>query len=1103
MLTVDQTPAGGRKIRPFVIPSFFRMLVIDDRIAAKEAERQELCQLFTAQALAAARENSCSTLEVEIVFESDPAHGFRRWYDEPFDLTLIDIDFTRNRDPEIDASDLTKYVLNSREQGQQIFRLFNIQTRENAPYAYRRGMCKYYLWSGLSDQEMDLGANNGAENNNILKKNTDGWKVIIDEIRKIVKNIKEVDFTSVQLLERLWFALRRSDDGFYREMMGGCLIADTENEFVWLPTLIGKKGDNPSSLIRICGAHLPERFFTSSSVNDAIPRFLPLQKRRKFSAVEVIGWLLRGDENRKIADYCQAFKMRAEKTKGLRRPWFPGKEQTEKKPGVQKQLSYIAAATPLTGTTVTGTDRAIESLTEKVKALLQGPFDKVVLKTTYLNQLEQWDRAEWPALHVQSHMRTRCLYPATGTQTLWNSGKTSMETLPPRQLGELLNKLKMIVDTGQVVVSLGSKFPKSGGIAARKYPDYLMDSLRVIWNRLFNEVFTGSDDGFFLVEINVRHFLREIVKYHLGGDEYLTPGALNEKTAADIYSYWREFRLWLAVVHEEAVKKKKKLFLKLSFRSDALAYIDCIVALREHHLLIAKKDEVEYGVRGITVVNALKSPVPRLRAQMSEPVFRSAAWYADPDTWGDASGKRYQMSGRLVGSYRNQLIPSLLAARSRLQEMGLEIWISGGLTDPNEVRHCLSLENGDGMGVITGLQIGTWSLLKTRMNLSAEENWLPDKGQNQVVPVGNKKEKDPITRPIPEKGGNSGKKFRGFNPRFCFLNLHRCNGCGNCSQTFYCDAFLDRVTSGLPPLLDSRFCTGCGLCAQVCSRNALQLYPPGNFLVLLSSSQERREILAALGIPFLAYDPQNDQHNFPKWVMQNLKKAQENDEWEKFWRERVENDCYLFHRDDPELYDDKRLDADRLKSCTETAKKLVDLISEAKKAADYITASAYERSCYWSQLIWSDPGQVLWPCFILAVKMVIESQNGNQNWEISNSVSELSGKIFRVRTQVVLLRAGKILLNQKINSKSYKLVDEFPLNEYDESNFGQGRAAGLDIRACGDGLVQTTEGIDLTVTMKLELAGLPWQQLKEAVEKAEDIDQKDRDDFRQLCEGIV
>lgn len=1086
----------------FEIPRFFRVLIIDDLVAGSPEYEEFFTNTLTALVLEKA-DGAITMGQVDVVFEYDPAKGFRRWQNEPFDFTLIDADFSTRRGLADDTDDLTQYVLNSREQGLQIFKLIEAQMNEYGLFAYRKKMCQFFVWTALSDTD---------------KKGTPGLKTLIDKDRfdidrkyvikkdekslgtlksKIdacVKNIlNNKFFTPSQKIERLLSALRKDNDVLLRNLYGGCLIFDAEQKYTFLPTFGDYPKDGAVTHIRLCCAHIPESLLLADE-QQSETRFLPLHRKIiQGKTIDSVEYLLKGERRDTITTYCDLLRERQKKLQRL--PWFPASKNNRSGSETEKP-SFIAAATPLTGTTVIGGNNAVSSLCDKIAALLKGPFDKVILKTTYLDSLDQWGNAWWPSVHIQSHMRSRCLYPDSGTPTLWNSGKTAMETLPPRQLNDLL---KCLVargnDTGRVVVSLGSKFPKGKGMA-RVFHDNIHESLRIIWQHLFDDVFDNvAYDSFPTIEINVRHFLREIVHYHLGGDEYLTPKVLNEKSSPDPVSYWKEFKLWLAVIHKVAVEHRKKLILKLPHRSDTLAYVECVVSLREHHLISCPDDFADYGVGGITVVNALKTPVPRQNKQDTA-IRHTPPWYADPDSWGDAQGKLYQMSGRLVGAYRNQILAGLMSGVKALRDLGLEIWISGGLTSQKEVQHCLELEIiGSGKkGVINGIQIGTWALIDTDLSKDAKGNWCDRK--KPKGPAYNKNQQLPKN----EEGGK--KKIReDFLPRFSFLNIHKCEACGRCSQTFYCDAFVDRVNTKLPPLMDSRYCSGCGLCAQVCSSGALQLYPPEEFLVLLSSSRERKEILDMLRIPYLQYHPKKDLDNFADWIRAHIDKLTENDQQsqitrqtlELLWSQRVQKDNFMLHQDEPKLYPENR--ETRKDICIETATKLLE---EAKKNTNEHAKNAIQHAALWSQLIWSDPGQVLWDSFLLSIQSVIATEDG-KNMADSASIAELNGNNFFIKSWVVMLRKGEVLVNEEIQSQQYKLkIAEDEITRYDASDFGANRAAWLDVRGCGESLVQPSNASSMSENLKIELAGLPWEKIKETIGKLPEH----KEALKRLCNAV-
>ncbi|MFH2124591.1 MAG: 4Fe-4S binding protein [Pseudomonadota bacterium] len=1161
---------------PYPIPLFFRLLIIDDQIAASARRREFFRNIFTAMVLELCdkkKKKPLSNDHIEIIIEGNPAQGFKRWQDEPFDLTLIDADFSTNRLSSTQhTDDLSKYMLNSREQGFHIFTLLKtkVDPTSTGPLSFRQSMCPFFLWTALSwkDQKNHLGLETLLERFKIapgdvihktpwreleevlkppLKINpteviyqTDNpLDPLIKIITPIIQKIQGEDFTSDQSIERLLFALRKNYGGICRDLIGGCLIKDEKQQYPFLPVL-GRYQDSGPVRIRLCGAHIPEALQCKP--------YLPLYQNSGISAVDAIAVLRDGSVFKPITEYRKALKKRhrslqKQLKKESRLPWYP--ELDRNGDYKAEEPAFIAAATPLTGVSVVGGVAAIVALADKVEALLQGPFDKVILKTTYLDTIDQWENTWWPSVQVQSHMRSRCLYPDTGSPTLWNSGKTAMETLPPQQMNLFLKEFLArgrAANTERVVVSLGSKYPSGKGMA-RIYGDNVANSLESIWQCLFVYIFKDLPyETFPFVEINVRHFLREIVQYHLGGDEYLTPRTLNEKASPEPKNYWKEFRLWLGVVHQVAVAFKKKLILKLPYRSDVLAHVECIVSLREHHLIACHgTGDSEFGVRGMTVVNALKTPVP-CQNQKQEASPYTPAWYANPDSWKDAKGKLYQMSGRFVGPYRNQILSGLVSdqAVSVLRELGLKVWISGGLTSRGEVRHCQSLEKmSQGQRrVINGIQIGTWALLATNLKETGKLNWsdakgpsgptqpvgpyqlvvkecakscpecsihehcpydalaVKEKGQKVVVKdsekcryctawtcLANCRTKKLYREIIhPADGIKSesptGSSEKAFLPRLSFLNVHRCQVCGRCSQTFYCDTFIDRANTNLPPLMDSRYCSGCGLCVQVCPSGALQLYPPENFLVLLSSSRERKEILDSLHIPHLQYHPETDLDSFPQWIRESLptdSQKLDRKALESFWDKRMQEDKFMLHQDEPKLYFDKRKDLKKL--CVETAIELLGTVSEKTTEQQ---KEAIQRALLWSQLIWSDPGQVLWDSFLISIQSVIMPGKGQIVEE--SRLDATKGETITISTWVVLLRQGQILLNQEIESNPLKLIiDGEPLKQYIASGFGSNRAAGLDVRACGNGLVHNADDSLLGPEDKIELAGLPWEKIKTAM----------------------
>ncbi|MCK5244425.1 MAG: hypothetical protein KAJ90_04065, partial [Desulfobacterales bacterium] len=416
------------------IPPFFRVLIIDDIVAASLEYKEFFTNILTALVLEAAG-GAMAMSQVDVVFEYDPAKGFKRWQNEPFDLTLIDADFSTNRGTADDTDDLAQYVLNSRDQGLQIFKLLETQMNKSGLFAYRKDrkeMCRFFVWTALLPNDDKYGKpgldtllhrfgitkKDGSINKDaIINKNEESLGTLRSKIDACVEDILNNAFTPSQKIERLLFALRKDTDVLLRDIYGGCLIFDAEQKYTFLPTLGEYPKDGSGTHIRLCCAHIPESLLLADEERSEA-RFLPLHRSIICGkAINAIDYLLQGKDRNKITDYCNSLQERQKKQEDWQRlPWFPASTNTGSE---TEKPSFIAAATPLTGTTVIGANNAVSSLCDKVKALLSGPFDKVILKTTYLDRMDQWENACWPSVHIQSHMRSRCLYPDTGTPTLW------------------------------------------------------------------------------------------------------------------------------------------------------------------------------------------------------------------------------------------------------------------------------------------------------------------------------------------------------------------------------------------------------------------------------------------------------------------------------------------------------------------------------------------------------------------------------------------------------------------------------------------------------------------------------------------------------------
>ncbi len=1006
------------------IPKFFRVLIVDDEVS-REFNNVEYRDFFISYFTLIASNQNINNVHVR--FEQDPEKSIELWANEFFDLTLIDADFSNTSLMEsMRGSDSQRFAFNATRQGFTVLRQFHDWVKpKKGRFHYRKGGCEFFLWSGLP--ENDLNDRFGEFNLPSTIYCHPKGEEIGDKINQILYRIINVDeLSGAQKLERI-------------------ITAEREG-------LLSSKKSNYNKIAKIEDEKI---VISNYSLNSLKPedRFVPFvgrvisnEKQNQIALSDIICSMnleeIPSKQNDPLFELKEQF-IKRQNTQNAPSFYFskpkldkltPDEEKNKPFPECQIKNRYIAAATPLTGISVVGEEHAKSALLQKVIQMLNGPFGAVVLKTVYLDKEDQWDNCHWPGIQAQSHMRTRCLYPDTGTATLWNTGRTAMEMLSPRGLASFLKLAKSEINDQheRVIVSLGSKYYPKGEIQ-RGYKKGARENLYYIWNKLFSTVFDfdkNSDSAFPFVEINVRHYLREVIEHCMGGDEYLMPSSLNEDTLHNEQIFWEEYKLWLEVVHEVGVEYKKQLILKFPYRSDTLGLIKCALSLRKWHTNLNSDENKNYGIRGFTLVNALKTPVPQGRP--GKPYLPE--WYAHPLSWGDANNKlyKYQMSGSHIASYRNQLFAGFLPDNiiELLKELGMYLFLSGGITESKEIEYVHSQLKDKELNY--GIEIGTWGLLNGNLGIAdwgkgARECAKPSKvkqilqldlsrcqdtccNENKIsyCPEGNivkvAKGKFDIVKEyichncskrvciekckynnlklcqpkeiitVTDKTHNRTHEHPNtIAPRFCFANTRICIACGNCINTFYCDSFYDRSNDMLPPLHDPRNCTGCGLCTQVCPSGALQLYDPAEMLVFISDKYEIKKSLMNQNIPFLAYslndykrswlffEESNESNiDFLKKPLAKLNNNEIKSILNTIWEIRVpgekintrkSGDQFVLSDGKDDYFKEYRWD--RKKLCKECLGKILDVKEDAIIPA------------LWSQLIWSDPGQVLWDSFIL------------------------------------------------------------------------------------------------------------------------------------------
>ena len=704
----------SENIFPLNKPTIFRVLIIDDQVCSgretiSAKAFQEGISAYIKH-LVIKKAGGCIR-NVDICFAGTPEDGVSRWKNEIFDLTFVDSDLKSSASTPKDKTEIQNFLdIIPSLKGAYIFRLLwdlmNDNNDDNPYKAYRDG-CRVVFWTGLRTINAD-----GRE----------------DKLKKILAPCLETTH---------WFIPKRIDDKEcqWAKVLGNnssvatvatledCIQESIENyaaEISWRSLL--------ARYITLYRIKCPTDFQHITNFPECVKQgylyvengsvfFSDSRQDGKVQHVELSPQLRYGNPSFKALIDGSIQCISCEDRILEEKPWRFPKESLS----TTHSSTLVAAATPLTGCSAIGENRAIDLMIDKVAALLNGPFDQVVLKTVYLDSLEQWENLHWPTLQAQSHHRTRCLRSIAHPRTLWNTGITALESFTPEMMHQFLWTFAPndVAKRECIIVSLGSKYPQwdlneriqkrtegskdsvaKGSVKDKKlgikhYRDHaytffgcitdLKKDLEEIWATLFQKVFSDDlkgKDHYPIVEINVRHYLRECVAYHLGGHEYLSPAKIdpdrtkNELDFTGCYqSLDSEFNTWLEVLDKTAKDFGKKLLLKLPFRGDLLHFIRLI---RDY-----VKVHEDTAISGITLINAFKSGV----VEPDKGVTYSPAWYGRLDAWRDAADRKwtYQMSGELLAASRNELLGEVL---NLAKSSGLDAHISGGIVDAEGIRYC-------------------------------------------------------------------------------------------------------------------------------------------------------------------------------------------------------------------------------------------------------------------------------------------------------------------------------------------------------------------------------------------------------------------------------
>ena len=496
------------------------------------------------------------------------------------------------------------------------------------------------------------------------------------------------------------------------------------------------------------------------------------------------------------------------------------------------------AATPVTAFSGFDTKDGFDGIDFYINKLfhlyVNGLPGGIILKTVYLEKLEDNEDENLPYIeNIREFNVKRCYsepHEFGHLNDLYNTGKTANENINVTDLCELLKRIQQnnqIFDVFKKFLYKHKGHFKCEKDIQNQLPEMIKDFLyknrflkslvlsfgshsysKDIWKTFFEKVFGNKkNEAFKFIEINARHSMRSISRdcslkegnavlnpYIFGVDEYFISPDLSNYTG-----FWSRFEDWIEIIQSLGKEHKKRIMIKLPYRSDLnmLVYIIRKVIKRS---VLKEKTRDQFGIRAISAINTIKSPFPTrfLKLHQQEGLISDF-------------NKLPQISGKGLSQLKNitlHTLSNICGPSSDGEEDGLDISASGGIMSMEDIYQSVAL------GAKT-VQISSWYLLQGN-KIQMQKNGEIKEGEESRFYFNTMR--------------------LGKIPRRCIQFMpERCVLCGRCTDTYYCDAIVNKFTKetvtdtedkGLipkSPIIYFDFCSGCGLCESVCSSSALKL----------------------------------------------------------------------------------------------------------------------------------------------------------------------------------------------------------------------------------------------------------------------------------------